>query len=99
MPFLIAALALVMLQAAPRDAFLSRFVGEWTGTGTVLQTRAEVRLDWKWALDDQFLELTFVNAMGPRTFAGRAFYRAIGDGRYRGWWFDNSGMMRPIDAI
>lgn len=27
------------------------------------------------------------------------FYRALGNGRYRGWWFDNSGMMRPIEAL
>jgi hypothetical protein len=24
------------------------------------------------------------------------FYRALGNGRYRGWWFDNSGMMRTV---
>jgi hypothetical protein len=29
---------------------------------------------------------------------GRAFYRATGEGRYRGFWIDNSGALRPIDA-
>jgi hypothetical protein len=32
-------------------------------------------------------------------FEGQAFYGDIGDGRYRGMWFDNSGMMRPIEAV
>ena len=31
-------------------------------------------------------------------FEGHAYYRAVGEGRYRGMWFDNSGMFRPLDA-
>ena len=99
MSTLIAAIALVVSQSAPPDLLLARLVGEWSGEGTVLQTRAEVRLTWVWVLDGEFLQLTFVNSMGKRRFEGHAFYRALGDGRYRGWWFDNSGMMRPIDAV
>jgi len=99
MPALIATIALVFFQGAAPDPLLARFAGEWSGQGTVLQTRADVRLTWAWALDGQFLELTFVNTMGKRRFEGHAFYRALGNGRYRGWWFDNSGMMRPIEAV
>jgi hypothetical protein len=33
-----------------------------------------------------------------RRFEGRAFYRPSGAGRYRGFWIDNSGAIRPIDA-
>ena len=36
--------------------------------------------------------------MPKSTFEGHAYYRPIGDGRYRGMWFDNSGMFRPLDA-
>lgn len=99
MPKLIVVLALVALQSAATDPMLARLAGDWSGEGTVLETRAEVRLTWAWALDGQFLQLTFVNDMGKRRFEGHAYYRALGNGRYRGWWFDNSGMMRPIDAI
>ena len=59
----------------------------------------EVQLSWEWTLDRQFLRLTFVNQMGTvRRFEGHAYYRATSDGRYRGTWFDNSGMVRPIEA-
>ena len=95
---IIATLALVLTQPAPRDAFLTRLAGDWAGEGTVLQSRAEVRLAWEWTLDGQFLRLSFTNAMGPRRFEGHAYYRALGESRYRGWWFDNSGAMRPIEA-
>ena len=98
MLYLLATLALTFIQGPTRDAFLTRIAGEWAGEGTVLQTRAEVRLTWAWTLDGQFMQLTFANAMGPRRFEGHAYYRALGGGRYRGWWFDNSGMMRPIEA-
>jgi hypothetical protein len=36
--------------------------------------------------------------MPKATFEGHAYYRALGNGRYRGMWFDNSGMFRPLDA-
>ena len=98
MSVLVPILALFIAQAGARDAFLTRLAGDWRGEGTVLQARADVRLTWAWALDGQFMQLTFVNAMPKRRFEGHAYYRALGGGQYRGWWFDNSGMMRPIEA-
>ena len=50
------------------------------------------------SLSGQFLRLTFRNEMPKTTFEGHAYYRPTGDGRYRGMWFDNSGMFRPLDA-
>jgi hypothetical protein len=88
-----------LLQGAPApDPLLTRLEGRWAGSGTVLKASASVRLTWDWTLDGRFLRLTFENQMGPRRFEGHAYYRALGDGRYRGTWFDNSGMIRPIDA-
>jgi hypothetical protein len=52
----------------------------------------------EWTLDRQFLRLTFANQMGSRRFEGHAYYRPLGGGRYRGTWFDNAGMIRPIEA-
>jgi hypothetical protein len=94
---------LVLLpQAGAGGGFADRLVGVWTGTGTVLNQPASVRLEWAWALDRQFLKLTFGNDMGPagqqRRFEGHAYYQAVGNGRLRGTWFDSSGAIRPIDA-
>jgi hypothetical protein len=83
------------------DPFLTRLDGRWAGEGTVLNQASAIEMAWGWTLDGQFLELTFRNQMsGPRpgTFEGRAFYRALGSGRYRGFWVDNSGAIRPIEA-
>lgn len=84
------------------DPLLSRLVGEWTGTGVVLNQPAKIRMNWSWELGGQFIRLTFKDEMGspPKTtlFEGHAYYRATAEGRYRGTWFDNSGMVRPLDA-
>ena len=83
---------------SPPDPMLSRLEGRWQGSGTVLEMPAAVTLAWEWTLDRQFLRLTFSNQMGPRRFDGHAYYRALGKGLYRGTWFDNTGMIRPIEA-
>lgn len=101
------ALGMVLFTGQPnppgRDAFLSRLEGRWSGTGTVLGQPSKIEMEWSWTLGGQFFYLTFRNEMGSAdksmVFEGRAYYRAAGDGRYRGMWFDNSGMMRPIDAV
>jgi hypothetical protein len=92
---LLALFVAAVLQPVP-DPLLARFAGQWSGEGTVLEMPASVKLTWEWTLGGQFLRLTFVNQMGPsRRFEGHAYYRALGDGHYRGTWFDNSGMIRP----
>jgi hypothetical protein len=95
---LLAIVVAAVLQPIP-DPLLARFAGQWSGEGPVLEMPASVQLTWEWMLGGQFLRLTFVNQMGPsRRFEGHAYYRALGGGRCRGTWFDNSGMIRPIDA-
>jgi len=88
-------------QATP-DALLSRLAGQWSGTGTVMNQPAKIEMAWTWELGGRFLKLTFRNEMGtaPKiaVFEGHAYYRATADGQYRGMWFDNSGMFRPLDA-
>jgi hypothetical protein len=107
-PSLIAAAALLVLQAAvssqstAADPFLSRLEGQWNGEGTVLGQPSRIEMEWSWTLNGRFLRLTFRNTMGiaPKTqlFEGHAYYRATGNGRYRGSWMDNSGAIRPIEA-
>jgi hypothetical protein len=99
---LASALAIALVVQAPADPLLDRLAGRWQGSGTVLGQAATIEAEWAWALDQQFLALSFRNEMlgsgGTRRFEGRAYYRAVGTGRYRGFWIDNSGAIRPIDA-
>jgi hypothetical protein len=55
-------------------------------------------MSWAWELDGQFVRLTFRNEMPNRTFEGHAYYRPTADSGYRGMWFDNAGMLRPLTA-
>ena len=80
------------------DPLLSRLAGQWSGTGTVLNQPSKIQMAWTWELGGQFLRLTFRNEMPKAVFEGHAYYRPVGDGQYRGMWFDNSGMFRPLDA-
>ena len=84
------------------DPLLSRFVGTWTGAGTVLNQPATIEMEWTWQLDGQFLKLLFKNHIGTAptitVFEGHAYYRPLAGGGYRGMWFDNSGMFRPLEA-
>ena len=90
-------LALVFVGQMATDNLLARFAGQWTGTGTVLNQPSKISLTWTWELGGKFLRLTFKNEMPKTTFEGHAYYRPSGDS-YRGMWFDNSGMFRPLDA-
>jgi hypothetical protein len=99
-------LALVLALQTTVDPLLSRFLGEWSGTGTVLSEPSKIEMSWSAELGGEFVRLTLRNEMPKSLFEGHAYYRALGDpstplrasGRYRGMWFDNSGMMRPIEA-
>jgi hypothetical protein len=96
------AVAAGLVAQTGKDLLLSRLAGQWAGSGTVLNQPAKIEMEWAWELGGQFLKLSFKNEMGtaPKltVFEGHAYYRAVGDGRYRGMWFDNSGMFRPLDA-
>jgi len=96
------AVAAGLVAQADKDLLLSRLAGQWSGNGTVLNQPAKIGMEWAWELGGQFLKLSFKNEMGtaPRVtvFEGHAYYRVVSEGRYRGMWFDNSGMFRPLDA-
>ena len=63
---------------------------------------AQIEMEWAWQLNGQFLKLSFKNHMGTapkiNVFEGHAYYRPVAGGGYRGMWFDNSGMFRPLEA-
>jgi hypothetical protein len=95
-------LALVLFVQTAPDSLLTRLAGQWSGTGTVLNQPAKIEMAWTWELGGRFLKLSFRNEMGtaPKlsVFEGHAYYRPTTEGQYRGMWFDNSGMFRPLDA-
>jgi Protein of unknown function (DUF1579) len=91
-------LSLALAVQAGSDPLLSRFAGQWSGTGTVLNQPAKISITWTPELNGQFLRLTFRNEMPKTTFEGHAYYRPAGEGQYRGMWFDNAGMLRPLDG-
>jgi hypothetical protein len=97
-PLMHVLLSLVMAFQAGSDTLLARFVGQWSGSGTVLNQPSKISITWTSELSGQFLRLTFRNEMPKSVFEGHAYYRPVGDGRYRGMWFDNSGMFRPLEA-
>jgi hypothetical protein len=94
-------LGIAALQSAA-DPLLSRLAGNWSGTGTVLNRPSTISMSWSWELGGRFMRLTFRNEMGtaPKisVFEGHAYYRPTADGQYRGMWFDNAGLLRPLDA-
>lgn len=102
MPMLLTCVLSAVLLQTGADPLLSRLAGQWSGSGTVLERPAAMHMTWSWELGGQFLRLTFRNEMGTapkvNVFEGHAYYRALGDGRYRGMWFDNSGQLRPIEG-
>lgn len=102
MPILLALVAAAGLLQTGADPLLSRLAGSWSGTGTVLNQPATIQMTWSWELGGRFIKLTFRNDMGTapkiNVFEGHAYYRPTGDGQYRGMWFDNAGMFRPLEA-
>ena len=90
--------ALVLVVQANLDPLLNRFAGTWSGSGTVLNQPSKISMSWSWELNGQFLRLSFKNEMPKQTFEGHAYYRPSAENRYRGMWFDNAGMLRPLDA-
>jgi hypothetical protein len=98
MHLLLSIVLIAALGQTGQDQLLSRLAGQWSGTGTVLKQPSKISITWTWELNGQFLRLTFRNEMPKTVFEGHAYYRPTGEGRYRGMWFDNSGMFRPLDA-
>ncbi|HYI47747.1 MAG TPA: hypothetical protein VEX35_04705 [Allosphingosinicella sp.] len=92
----LAAFALAAAQApAPDTAGLGWLSGSWQGPGTMFGNASTARLEVRPALGGRFLELSW-RAGG---FEGRAFYRPVGEGRWRATWFDNRGLSFPVEAV
>jgi hypothetical protein len=85
------------------DPYLSRLQGVWNGAGTAFGGEATVRQKWEWVLGDKFFRLSLKyevkGADGKtRAFEGHGYYKASGEGKYEGQWFDLEGHQYPINA-
>ena len=80
--------------SATLTAPLGWLVGRWEGTGTRMGSATTARLDVSPALGGRFVEFSYVSS----GFEGRAFYRQVAPGRWRGEWFDIRGVHFGIDA-
>lgn len=91
-----------LIAQAGTDPLLSRLAGQWSGSGTVLNQPSKIQMSWTSELGGRFMRLTFRNEMGTppkiNVFEGHAYYRPTSEGQYRGIWFDNAGMFRPLEA-
>jgi len=79
--------------AAPEHAMMW-IIGEWRGGGTMFGRPSEATFRVSPVLGGRFLEFSY--RAGP--FEGRAFYRAVANGRWEAHWFDNRGVTFPIEA-
>ena len=61
-------LSLVLAVQLGSDTLLTRFAGQWSGTGTVLNQPAKISMAWTWELGGQFLLLAFRNEMPKSVF-------------------------------
>ena len=80
--------------AATLTAPLGWLVGRWQGSGTRMGSATSATLEVRPALGGRFVELSYVSS----GFEGRAFYRQVAPGRWRGEWFDIRGVHFGIDA-
>lgn len=100
---MIATLPLLAQNVSAEDAPLELFRGSWSGSGQLFGAEARFEMKWEMALNNQFVQLTFKNSFKDsggreRTLKAQAFYKSMGEGRYRGTWFDSRGMVLPLES-
>lgn len=78
--------------------------GSWRGTGTLMNSEADFKMNWKRVLDDHFLKLEFQNRRISNTgkeliLKSHAYYHQKNDSLYEGTWFDSRGISFPVSGI
>ena len=89
-------LALVLALQTTLDPLLSRLVGQWSGTGTVLNQPSKIEMSWSAELGGQFVRLTS-GTNAEVAFEWHAYYRSLGDAVIAVMWFETR-MFRPLEA-
>jgi hypothetical protein len=74
-----------------------RFLGAWTGTGTLYSEAASFSMTWKTVLGGQFTQLQFANRLNSGEFQMHAhgYYKSDEDGEINGFWLDSRGWFSP----
>jgi hypothetical protein len=108
MKFIVVAMLALFVSGSVRpanqlDSYLSRLQGVWNGAGTAFGGKATVQQKWEWVLGDKFFRLSLKyeikGADGKiQVFEGHGYYKARGEGKYEGQWFDLQGNQYPINA-
>ena len=71
-------LALVFAVQTSVDPLPMRLVGQWAGTGVVLNQPSKIEMSWSAELGARFVRLAFRNEMPKSVFEGHAYYHAVG---------------------
>lgn len=87
-----------------KDAVSTNLIGSWKGEGKAFGMRSRVEMKWESVLDKKFVRLQYKTEMRSangetQIFEGYAFYKFLGDGKYRAVWFDSSGDLHPVSAV
>jgi hypothetical protein len=108
MKFIVVAMLALFVSGSARaanqlDSYLSRLQGVWNGDGTAFGGKATVQQKWEWVLGDKFFRLSLkyeIKGADGKTqvFEGHGYYKAKGEGKYEGQWFDLQGNQYPINA-
>jgi hypothetical protein len=90
--------------ANAQDEITNKLTGSWKGEGKMVNTPSHYEMNWEKVLGGKFIRLTYrVEMRDPsgslRVFAGYAFYRSLGDGKYEATWFDSNGEQHSISAV
>jgi hypothetical protein len=83
--------------------FLNRLKGNWHVKGKSFGSPADVTMKWEWALNNQFMHLTYNIVVHPEgkpefQFNGTAYYKTDSLNSYKAAWFDSGGDLHPITA-
>lgn len=75
--------------------------GPWEGSGTLLGSEAEFKMNWQSVLEDQFLKLEFQNKRTSGSgneliLTSHAYYQQKSDSLFQGTWFDSRGITFPL---
>ncbi|MEQ9309660.1 MAG: hypothetical protein RLN90_09410 [Balneolaceae bacterium] len=74
------------------------FLGEWEGSGSLMGNEATFEMNWNLVLGNQFIKLTFSNAIINSTFKmdAHAYFQLVEDKSIKGYWFDSRGISFPL---
>jgi hypothetical protein len=102
--FLIVLMVVLGINSARGQAIVDKLVSKpWEGSGVLMGSPADFKMNWEWTLNKQFLRLTFQNKRkaengNEQIFMAEAFYKPVNDSLVKGSWFDSRGLSFPLSG-